>query len=69
MTENPGDVKFTDLFDPSKPRSDKDLIEMRLDICKQCEFYRPKTNQCKKCGCFMALKTTLLQAKCPIGNW
>ncbi len=69
MTENPGDVKSTDLFDPNKPRSDKDLIEKRLDICKTCEFFRPKSARCAKCGCFMHLKTTLLQAKCPVGNW
>jgi len=30
------DVKFTDLFDPSQPRSDRDLIESRLEICNTC---------------------------------
>lgn len=69
MTENPGDVKFVDLFNPNSPRSDKDIIEERLAICNTCEWLRPKTQRCRKCGCFMALKTTLLQAKCPMGKW
>lgn len=69
MAENSGDVKFRDLFNPNSPRSDKDLIEERMDICVTCEFYRPKSNRCVKCGCFMALKSTLRQAKCPVGKW
>lgn len=66
MTE---DVKFSDLFDPSQPRSDKDLIESRLKICNACEFFNKRMVKCKKCGCFMKLKTTLKMATCPIGKW
>jgi hypothetical protein len=69
MSENSGDVKFIDLFNPSKERSDKDLIEDRLAICNSCEWLRVKTQRCRKCGCFMTLKTTLVQAKCPLGKW
>jgi hypothetical protein len=63
------DVTFFDLFDPKKPRSDKEIIEQRLEICKVCPAFRPRTKRCSKCGCFMELKTTLLQASCPIGKW
>jgi hypothetical protein len=28
------DVTFFDLFDPNQPRSDQELIEQRLEICK-----------------------------------
>lgn len=63
------DVKFTDLFDPNQPRSDKELIEYRLSICNQCPWFNKKMQQCRKCGCFMSLKTTLKKAKCPVGNW
>ncbi len=63
------DVKFTDLFDPSQPRSDRALIESRLEICNGCEFFNRRMVKCKKCGCFMKLKSTLKQAKCPIGKW
>lgn len=63
------DVKFTDLFDPSQPRSDQELIEYRLKICNSCEWFNKKFATCKKCGCFMKLKSTLKQAKCPIEKW
>ena len=63
------DVHIWDLFNPNKPKSPEELGQYRLEICKTCEFYRPKTNQCKKCGCFMKLKTSLAHAKCPIGKW
>jgi len=68
MKDN-GDVEFTDLFDPSQPRSDKDLIESRLAICNTCEFFYKRLNKCRKCGCFMKLKSTLKQASCPVGKW
>jgi uncharacterized paraquat-inducible protein A len=63
------DVSFFDLFDPSQPRSDKEVIEQRLEICKVCPAFRPKSQTCSKCGCFMQLKATLTLAKCPIGKW
>lgn len=66
MTE---EVKPWDLVNPNKPKAEKDLSLSRLEICVNCEFYRSRTNQCKKCGCFMKLKTTLEHAKCPIGKW
>ena len=75
-TENDGhehepdrDVKFLDLFNPNAPRSDEDIIKERLEICNACEWLRKGSQRCRKCGCFMTLKTTLKQAKCPIGKW
>lgn len=63
------DVSFFDLFDPREPRSNKDLIEQRLAICNECPFLNKNLVKCKKCGCFMKLKTTLHEAKCPMGKW
>jgi hypothetical protein len=68
MKDN-GDVEFLDLFDPRQPRSEKELIEYRLDICKQCPWLDKRLVKCRKCGCFMKLKSTLRQAKCPIDKW
>jgi len=68
MKDN-GDVEFSDLFDPRQPRSDKDLIEYRLSICNTCEFFNKRSVRCRKCGCFMKLKSTLKQAKCPLHKW
>ena len=68
MKDN-GDVEFLDLFDPRQERSEKELIEYRLDICKQCPWLDKRLVKCRKCGCFMKLKSTLRQAKCPIDKW
>ena len=64
-----GDVNFLDLFDPRQPRSEKDLIESRLAICNECPWLDKRFTKCKKCGCFMQLKTTLIQASCPLHKW
>ena len=68
MKEN-GDVEFLDLFDPSQPRSDKQLIEERLAICNNCPWLQKNLMKCRQCGCYMKLKSTLRQAKCPLGHW
>lgn len=41
----------------------------RLNICRDCEHYFKLTGSCKKCGCFMRIKTTLSFTECPIGLW
>jgi hypothetical protein len=42
---------------------------VRYDICKSCEWFFTPTSTCKKCGCFMAMKTYLPAKSCPIGKW
>lgn len=69
MPKRTDDVSFFELFDPNSPKSEKDLIEYRLSICNECPFLNKTFMKCRKCGCFMELKTTLAKAKCPIGNW
>ena len=63
------DVKVWDIFNPNQPRSSEELSESRLAICRECPAFRHNTQTCKKCGCFMKLKTTLENARCPIGKW
>jgi hypothetical protein len=63
------DVVFLDLFDPRQPRSDQEIVEYRLNICKQCPHFYAKLQKCLKCGCFMKLKTRLHNAHCPIKKW
>jgi len=58
-----------DLLNPNKERSSEDLAKNRLDICKSCEHFIKLSHQCKKCGCFMNLKSKLKDATCPIGKW
>lgn len=58
-----------DMLNPREPRSNEELVEQRLAICRSCEFFRPRVEQCKKCGCFMKLKTKLERSHCPIHKW
>mgnify|MGYP003120940837 len=43
--------------------------EERYAICQECAWFRSSIKQCKKCMCFMKLKTKIKSARCPIGNW
>lgn len=41
----------------------------RLDICMSCEHLFKAASQCKKCGCFVKVKTRLAPFKCPVDKW
>ena len=43
--------------------------EERYAMCRACEHFLSTTTSCTKCGCFMAAKTYLSGAECPIGKW
>ena len=58
-----------DLFNKSLPRASEELYAKRLDICMSCDKLIKITKQCKMCGCFMAQKTKLAHASCPLGKW
>jgi hypothetical protein len=58
-----------DLLNPMTRHADEELSTSRFSICKECPELTKLTLQCKKCGCFMAAKTKLEAAKCPIGKW
>jgi hypothetical protein len=45
------------------------IAQERYDMCLGCEHLIKLTKQCKKCGCFMNLKTKLAGAECPVGKW
>jgi len=64
-----GETRPWHLLDKERFVKDKTLPEKRLEICNSCEFFIHKTSQCKKCGCFMRLKSELSAAECPIGKW
>lgn len=66
---DPKVVKPWDMLNPNEPRSTKQLQEERLAICVECPFFNKATVGCKKCGCFLRMKTKLLNAVCPVGKW
>lgn len=62
-------VKPWDMLNPKEERVSDDEQAARMAICHSCEFLFKPTVQCKKCGCFMELKTKLKRAFCPIEKW
>ena len=67
--ENLGESRPWDLLNPSIDFVPEDVMQSRLDICKACPELIKLTNQCKKCGCLMHLKTKVPHATCPLGKW
>jgi len=67
--QNLGDTRPWDMLNPSTEYVDEQTSERRLAICKACPELIKTTNQCKKCGCLMNLKTKLNNAQCPLGKW
>ena len=46
-----------------------EIQESRYAICQECPFLYKPTDTCKKCGCFMKIKTFMPKQSCPIGKW
>lgn len=47
----------------------REIRDERLDACMGCDRLFKLTKTCKECGCFMAAKTWVKQASCPLGEW
>lgn len=58
-----------DLLNPKTRPANEEESNQRFDICKACPELISATKQCKQCGCFMAIKTKLADARCPLGKW
>jgi len=67
--ENLGETRPWDMLNPNVGQVSDEEQTRRFAICKSCPELLSVTNQCKKCGCFMNLKTKLEKATCPIGKW
>ena len=68
MTEKRS-VKPWDILNPSKHHTTDEEADKRYNICKECPEFISATKQCKKCGCFMAIKVKFEEAFCPVGKW
>jgi hypothetical protein len=47
----------------------KKMADQRLNVCRECQHFEKSTTRCDKCGCFMAAKAFLSDAKCPLDLW
>jgi hypothetical protein len=57
-----------DIFNKNIEKVSETISKERMNICNNCPELLP-TGNCKKCGCFMFLKTRLPHAECPINKW
>ena len=73
VTEEVGEIKREvkpwDFLNPKTEYAEEALAKDRMSICLLCPQLIKATKQCKKCGCFMHLKTKLAEATCPLGKW
>lgn len=58
-----------DVLNPLTQKALPEQAKDRYEICLGCEEHISLTGQCKKCGCFMKIKTSLKAARCPLGKW
>jgi hypothetical protein len=45
------------------------LWKKRFMICQTCPHFISGPKLCRKCNCFMPLKTRIKSQRCPIGKW
>jgi hypothetical protein len=63
------EVRPWDFLNPNTEYATKEEADKRYSICDFCPEFISLTKTCKKCGCFMAAKTRLKNATCPLGKW
>ena len=61
--------RIEEFGDYLKKKLISDDPQARWAECQACEHFFKPTGTCKKCGCFMNVKTKLKAAKCPVGKW
>lgn len=49
--------------------AEPEVAQKRIEICIACPSLIQITKTCKECGCFMAAKTKLKNAECPLKKW
>lgn len=52
-----------------KIKASKSEIARRLSICGTCDFFQKSPMKCRKCGCFLNIKSRLETEHCPILKW
>jgi hypothetical protein len=67
--KNLGETRPWDIINSNVEWTSEEESSRRFEICKQCPELIKLTTQCKKCGCFMKVKSKLEKASCPIGKW
>jgi hypothetical protein len=67
--KNLGETRPWHMISPIEEHASDKVATERYSLCLSCPELISMTKQCKKCGCFMAMKTKLTRATCPLGKW
>ena len=46
-----------------------EIKEQRMTICRACDEYDADQVRCRKCGCFLLIKTSFSVDSCPLQKW
>jgi hypothetical protein len=47
----------------------KRIADLRLAICRSCNYFREDISRCRACGCIMIFKAMLPDTDCPFKKW
>jgi hypothetical protein len=64
-----GTTRPWDVFNPNAQTTTEEEASARYAVCLECPELVGLTKQCKKCGCFMAIKVKFKDASCPLDKW
>ncbi len=67
--KNLGESRPWDFLNLDTNYVEESVRSSRMSTCEACPELIQLTKTCKKCGCFMAAKTKLSNATCPINKW
>lgn len=45
------------------------VAEERMEVCRNCNYFKTKSQVCELCGCYLPLKTSMVSMKCPLDKW
>jgi len=68
MTE-PKPARPWDILNPNTDYVSAEISDSRMALCNLCPELIPTGSVCKKCGCFMVIKTKMSHAFCPLEKW
>ncbi len=67
------DIERAQVEKPVETTCSQEQIDIRLAICKGCEFY--ENNSCLQCGCILSRDKNYMNKlyradqSCPVGKW
>lgn len=47
----------------------RNVARQRMGLCEACDRFQEKSKTCQICGCYMPLKTTMANMRCPLDLW